>query len=64
MANHRKTDLRGLAQPGAEFVQLQMRKVQVAKGTPVQGLSMLASTSESPRDRRLPAALRPVRPAQ
>ena len=40
MANHRKTDLRGLAQPGSEFVQLQMRNVQVAERTLVQELSM------------------------
>jgi len=44
------------AQPGSEFVQLEMRNVQVAEGTLVQDLSMLASTSQPGGDGRLSIA--------
>src|SRR5215469_14918607 len=49
-------DLLGAAQPGAEFVQLQMRKVKVAERVLVQGLSVFASASEPHGDGGLSVA--------
>jgi hypothetical protein len=42
----------GAAQPGVEFIQLQMREVQVAEIVLVQRLSMLPSAREPDRDGR------------
>ena len=39
----------GAAQPGVEFVQLEMWEVQIAEGALVQRLRVLASTSQPPR---------------
>jgi hypothetical protein len=39
-------DLLGVAQPGAEFVQLEMREVQIAEAVLVQGLRVLSSTGQ------------------
>ena len=39
-------DLLGVAQPGAEFVQLEVRKLEGAEAVLVQGLCMLPCTSE------------------
>src|SRR5436853_1160049 len=60
MANHRKTDLFGAAQPGAQFIQLQVWEMEVAEGALVQGLCVLASTGEPGGDRRLPVAEDPL----
>jgi hypothetical protein len=46
----------GAAQPGSEFVQLEVRDVQVAKATLVQALSVPACASEPRGDRRLTIA--------
>jgi hypothetical protein len=46
MASHRKTHVLGVAQPGAEFVQLQVRKVEMAEGAFVQDLCVFASASQ------------------
>ncbi len=43
-------DLCGTAQPGSQFIQLQVREVQMAEGAFVQDLRVLASTSQPPRD--------------
>ena len=40
----------GAAQPGAQFVQLQVREVQMAEEALVQGMRVLACTSEPGRD--------------
>ena len=37
MANHRKTHLRGAAQPGAQFVQLEVREMEMVEEALVQG---------------------------
>jgi hypothetical protein len=39
-------DLLGAAEPGAQFVQLEMRKVEVAERTLMEDLRMAACTSE------------------
>jgi hypothetical protein len=39
-------DLLGAAQPGAEFVQLQMQEVQVAEAVLVQGVRMITRTGQ------------------
>jgi hypothetical protein len=44
------------AQPGAQFVQLEMWKLEIAERTLVQGLSMLASASQPGSDCCLPVA--------
>ncbi len=36
----------GAAQPGAQFVQLQVRELEVGEAAPVQGLSVLAGTGQ------------------
>jgi hypothetical protein len=41
-------DVSVAAQPGANFVQLQVRKVQVAKGALMEDLSVLGSACEPP----------------
>jgi hypothetical protein len=46
----------GAAQPGAQFVQLQVREPQMAEGALVQGLCVLASASQPAGDRGLPIA--------
>jgi hypothetical protein len=56
MASHRKTHLRGAAQPGANFIELEVRKVQVAEGVLMEELSVLACPSEPPRDGGLTGA--------
>ena len=48
--------LGGAAQPGANFIQLQVREVQVAEGALMEELSVLACPSEPPRDGRLTLA--------
>jgi hypothetical protein len=53
--------LRGAAEPGSNFVQLQVRDVQVAEAALVQGLCVPTSTGKPGGDGRLPIALRPVR---
>jgi hypothetical protein len=42
--------LSGATQPGAQFIQLQMRNVQAAEPTFVQGLSVLTCASQSGGD--------------
>jgi hypothetical protein len=39
-------DLLGVAQPGAQFIQLEMREAQVAEETLVQGLRVSASAGQ------------------
>jgi hypothetical protein len=46
----------GAAKPGSQFVQLQMREVQVTETALVQGLSVLASVRQPAGDGRLPIA--------
>jgi hypothetical protein len=46
----------GTAQPGAQFIQLEVREVEVAEGAFVQGLSMLASSSQPGGDGGLTVA--------
>jgi hypothetical protein len=46
MASHRKTHLRGAAQPGSNFVQLEVRDVVVAEAPLMKVLSMLACARE------------------
>jgi hypothetical protein len=46
IASHRKTHLCLVAQACAPFVQLQMWEPQMAEGALMQGLRMLACTSE------------------
>ena len=46
----------GAAQPGAQFVQLQMWEPEVAEGALVQGLCVRASASQPGRDRGLSVA--------
>jgi hypothetical protein len=50
----------GAAQPGVEFIQLQMREVQVAEIVLVQRLSMLPSPREPGRDGRFSKAEDPL----
>jgi hypothetical protein len=49
-------DLGGAAQPGSQFVQLQVRKVQVAEAALMEKLSVPASTREPGGDRGLSVA--------
>jgi hypothetical protein len=49
-------DLCGTAQPSSEFVQLQVRELEIGKEALVQGLSVFASASEPGGDGRLPVA--------
>ena len=44
----------GAAQPGTQFVQLEVREPEMAEGALVQGLCVLASTSQPGSDRGLP----------
>jgi len=46
--------LSGTAEPGAQFVQLEVRDMQVAEGVLMEELSVLACASEPPCDGRLP----------
>ena len=46
----------GTAQPGAQFVHLQVREVQIAEEAVTQGMSMLTCTSQPGGDGRLPIA--------
>ena len=46
MANHRKTHLRGVAEPGAQFVQLQVWELELAEEAFMQGLGMLPSARQ------------------
>ena len=50
----------GAAQPGAQFVQLQVREVEMAEEALVQGLCMLASTGQPGRDGGLSKAEDPL----
>jgi len=63
MTSQRKTHLGGAAQPGSQFIQLQMREVQMEEEALVQGVRVFASTgqpgsngglsvAEDPRSRR------------
>ena len=54
-------DLFGAAQPGSQFVQLQVRELEVAEIVLVQCLSVLASAREPGRDRGLSKAEDPFR---
>lgn len=56
MASHRKTHLSGAAEPGAQFVQLEVRDMQVAEGMLMEELSVLACASEPLDDGHLPIA--------
>jgi hypothetical protein len=53
--------LSGAAQPGAQFVQLQVWEVQMAEEALVQGVRVLASTRQPGGNSRLSVALRRVR---
>src|SRR5215813_11710229 len=55
-ASHRKTHLRRAAEPGANFVQLHVREVQVAEAALMEQLSVLARASQPPGDRGLTGA--------
>jgi hypothetical protein len=55
-------DLLGVAQPGAQFVQLQVRKVEGAEAVLVQGLCMFPCASQPRGDGGLSVALRPASP--
>jgi hypothetical protein len=46
IACQRKTDLLGAAEPGAQFIQLQVRELEMGEEALVQGLRVLASTGE------------------
>ena len=46
MASQRKTNLVGAAQPGAQFVQLQMWEPQIGEGTLMQALGVLTCARE------------------
>jgi len=46
MASQRKTHLSGAAQPGAQFIQLQMREPEMDEEALVQGLCMSPGASE------------------
>ena len=48
--------LRSAAQPGAQFVQLQMREMEMAEEVLVQGVRVLASAGEPGGNGRLPVA--------
>ena len=50
----------GAAQPGSQFVQLQVRELEVAEIVLVQGLSMLASARQPGGDSRLSVAEDPL----
>src|SRR5712692_10883946 len=47
----------GAAQPGSQFVQLEMWEPEVAEGALMQGLCVLASASQPGSDRGLPVLL-------
>jgi hypothetical protein len=50
------------AQPGSQFIQVEVWELQMAEGPLVQRLSMLPSASQPRRDGGLTGALRPARP--
>ena len=52
--------LRGAAQPGAQLVQLQVREMEMAEAALVQGVPMLPSSREPPRDGGLTVAEDPL----
>ncbi len=52
--------LRGAAQPGAQLVQLQVRKMEMAEEALVQGVRVPACTGEPPRNRGLSKAEDPL----
>jgi hypothetical protein len=56
MASQRKTHLCGAAQPGAQFIQLQMREPEMAEEAFVQGLCMFKSASQPGGDGGLSVA--------
>ena len=56
IASHRKTDLLGAAESGAQFIQLQMREPEDAESALVQRLSVFASAGQPGADGRLPVA--------
>jgi hypothetical protein len=43
MANQRKTHVLRAAQPGAQFIQLEVRKLEVGEAAPMQDLRVLES---------------------
>ncbi len=57
--NGQPEDLCGAAQPGAQFVQLQMREVQGAQAALIEGLSVRALAREPGGDGGLPVAENP-----
>src|SRR5260370_33695767 len=59
--NDQPQHLFGASQPGSNFVQLQVREVEVAEGVLVEEVSVLAYASEPGADGALPVAPRPVR---
>ena len=50
----------GAAQPGAQFVQLQVWELEVGEAAPMQGLSVLTSAGQPGSDGRLPIAEDPL----
>ena len=56
IASHRKTDLCGAAQPGVEFVQLNIWKLQMTEKVLVKALSVLTRPGEPGGDGGLPVA--------
>ncbi len=48
--------LGGAAQPGSQFIQLEVREVEMAKGPLVQGVCVLASSRQPGGDGRLSKA--------
>jgi hypothetical protein len=56
MASQRKTHLRSAAQPSAQFVQLQMREMEMAEEVLVQGVRVRALAGEPSGNGRLPVA--------
>ena len=49
-------DLLGVAQPGAQFIQLEVRKLEMGEEALVQGLSVLTCAPEPGGDGGLPVA--------
>src|SRR5215469_17803218 len=56
IASHRKTHLGGAAEPCTNFIQLEVRNVQVAEGVLMEELSVLACPSEPRGDSGLTVA--------
>jgi len=59
MASQRKTHLFGAAKPGAQFVQLDIRKLEMTEKVLVKALSVFPSTSQPGGDGRLSKAENP-----